>query len=397
MIEFLIANMQEKVLLSKPQAFRSLEKLRWSLTVKKDNVYQNVLSKITTEGTELSLNDIEVLIANSAFEEAYRCLLGKAGTNKSGQINLNDIKVWQYLARCSYELGRLEEALKYTNLITNSNYQTPEIWSFQANIFFEKDQETEAINCLNNAVRAFPNDVEANLQLGMLYFRKEEYHEAYNCFSGCCRIKAFDSFCWEMKAETLLKLKKPEYASKCFAKALRYGGSIDLLARNAYCLAQSGQVNKAVRLYRKLLKYEPNNYDALCNLAGIYGNQNKTDDAYTLLKKAYLLNNYDHVMLNNMGFILYRLGRYRKAIDYYKSALNMSPDNLEVLYNLSVCLVKRAKWDEAVTHLNKIVALQPNNAKAWMLLGNIYDDMEKHSIAADCYNASFRLSLIKDF
>lgn len=369
MIESLKANIQKKGLLS----------------------FQSVWSKVINESSELSSKNIKVLIEKDAFEEAYECLLNKVKTDKSGQSKTNNNIVW-HLALCSYEMGRLEEALEYIDLIIKSHDETPKMWALKANIYFEKDQEDDAIQCLNKAVRAFPNDIEANLQLGMFYLRKEEYLEAYNCFSGCCRIKTFNSFCWEMKAETLLKLDQQEHASKCFAKAIRYGGSVDLLARNAYCLAQIGQVKKAVKLYQKVLKYEPHNYDVLCNLAGIYGNQNKTDDAYTLLKRAYLLNSSDHVMLNNMGFILFRLGRYRKAIDYYNSALNMSPDNPEILYNLSVCLVKRALYNEAVTHLNRLVALQPNNSKAWMLLGNIYDEMEKHGIAVDCYNASYGLT-----
>ncbi|WP_052298634.1 tetratricopeptide repeat protein [Syntrophobotulus glycolicus] len=392
MIESLIANLQRKALVTKPFLSGKMEEYRWLLTGRKKSVYQNVLGKMKEGTEELSLLEIKVLIENDAWAEAYQHLSRKVMIGQNGHRLANQNEVWPLLAKCCYELGKLGEALENIECALTRDRPTADLWNIKANIHFERDEEGEAIECLNKAIRAFPQHIEANLRLGSLYFTKGDYQEAYHCFCGCCRIRPFDSYCWEMKAETLLKLNHIDYAGKCFAKAIRCGGSIELLARNSYCLAQSGKVNKAIRLYRKVLKYEPHNYDVLCNLAGILSNHNKIEEAYSLLKKAYLLNNHDYIMLNNLGFILYHMGRFRKAIDYYRSALNMSPDDQTILYNLSVCLVKRAMWDEAIVHLNKILDVNPNNGGAWMLLGNVYDNMEKHSIAVDCYNASYGLA-----
>jgi tetratricopeptide (TPR) repeat protein len=123
MIESLKANIQKKGLLS----------------------FQSVWSKVINESSELSSKNIKVLIEKDAFEEAYECLLNKVKTDKSGQSKTNNNIVW-HLALCSYEMGRLEEALEYIDLIIKSNDETPKMWALKANIYLKKIKKMMRFN-----------------------------------------------------------------------------------------------------------------------------------------------------------------------------------------------------------------------------------------------------------
>lgn len=354
-------------------------------------VIQDLLKSLDKDSLshKLNLEEVNRLINRNIFyetrdylEEAYNYYLN---TEHYGQI--------QYLlARCYHGIGLLDEALHYLENAVKINPNNSAISNLQADCLLELGEWQAAVNALNKSLRSSPGDDETIYRLGSIYLFYGEYSEALNCFSGCCKLKPFNPNYWEMKAEMLIKLDQLSVASECLNKAIKYGGSLHLLSRLAYCYAKTNQINKAKRLLLKVLKYEPDDYDSLCNLAGIYHKLNKDEQAYKLLKKAYSLNSNDSVLLNNLGFICYRLGRSRKAIEYYNLALKVNPSDKNVLYNLASCLTVKGNYEDARGVLENLVSIDSSHSNAWTLLGNCYEQLSKYNIAVDCYNKSLGLA-----
>lgn len=307
-----------------------------------------------------------------------------------GQEHLRDI--YFLLARCYLGQGLINQALSRLDRILSSYPNDSELWNLKADCLLELGEWQDGITCLNKALRSSPSDAETIYRLGSIYLFHGEYGEALNCFSGCCKLKPFNPDYWEMKAEMLLKLDRLLAACECFNKAVRYGGSIHCMTRLAYCYAKLGQVQKAQKLFAKVLKYEPDHFDALCNLASLYQEMGKGEQAYKLLKKAYTLNCNDPLLLNNLGFVSFALGRSRKAVEYYQEALKIKPDDNIVLYNLGACLADKGRWEEACETLERLILVDKTNSNAWILLGNIYEQLSNHQMAVDCFNKSLGLA-----
>jgi tetratricopeptide (TPR) repeat protein len=195
-----------------------------------------------------------------------------------------------------------------------------------------------------------------------------------------------------MKAEMHLQLGQIQQASRGYEKAFRFAVQPELAVRLAYCYINLGKIKKGIKYYELVLKHEPDHYDALCNLAAVYQNQDRSIEALNLLERAYRIYPNDAILLNNMAYTLVHLGRTRKAMDTYHSALKLDPDNLLIMYNLSVCLVQKGKCEEGIESLNKVLEINPRHSESWALLGNIYDKMAQHDIAIDCYNKSLNLA-----
>lgn len=363
----------------------------WSRRGNEQKVIENLLTFLDMDSLPQNVNLFEVnkLIDNNIYSETRdyleAALIHYQGTEQLGEIHY-------LLARCYQGIGWLDEALANIKQALQILPNDSDCLNLQADCFLELGEWEAAVASLNKGLRSSPGDAETIYRLGSIFLFHGEYGEALNCFSGCCKAKPFNPDYWEMKAEMLVKLNRISTAAESFKRAIKYGGSIHLLSRLAYCYAKMEQVKKAKKLLIKVLKTDPDDYDALCNLGGIYHHLKKDDDAYRIFKKAYSINCNDPLLLNNLGLICFRLGRSRKSVEYYKKALTIDPSDKIILYNLGGCLYEKGNWKEAQVALEKLISIDNNNSEAWSLLGNVYEQLSKHKVAVDCFNKSLGLA-----
>ena len=335
------------------------------------------------------LYEIKKLIDMKVYKEAQVYLESmleyKHKTEQLGEI-------YYLLARCLHGQGYVEEALKHIECALQLQPYNSSFFNLQADCFLELGEWEKATNCLNQSLRSSPTDAESIYRLGTIYQFHGEYSEALNCFNGCCKLKPFNPDYWEMKGEMLLKNNLVNAAASCFHKAVKYGGRVQIFIRLAYCYAKSGQLKKSQKLLQRVLKNDPDDYDALCNLAAVYHKLDKSDQAYKLLQKAYVLNCNDPLLLNNFGYISHSLGRNRKAIELLNKALMTNPDDIVALYNLGVCYAKTGQFEEARNVLEHLTSLDKGNKNAWILLGNVCEQLYDYNSAVDCFNISLGLA-----
>lgn len=354
---------------------------------KTDEAIQNWVDLLSRESTKPRLKEVEYLIEVQAFQEArdYLECLEYDQNDYTHQINY-------LLAKCYLGQALIPQAKEKIMLAIKALPQKAEYWDLLADIHLELGDWREGINALNNSLRAAPQNEGTNYRLGLIYAYHEEHREALRCFQGCCQIRPREYLYWEMKAEMHLMLEQLPDACISFEKALRYGGSADLAARLAYCYIQNNQIKKGIQYYKFTLKCEPDHYDSLNNLAAVYQNLGRSQDALKLLDRALIVYPTDPILLNNLAFTLVHEGRTRKAIEYYRKALEITPNHPLILYNLSVCITRKGNWQEGIDLLNQLIQIEPNHSAGWALLGNIYDQIDQSDTAIDCFNKALKLA-----
>jgi len=72
-----------------------------------------------------------------------------------------------------------------------------------------------------------------------------------------------------------------------------------------------------------------------------------------------------------LGF-LYHCKLNRLAIDYYNNALNIQPDNIQVLYNIAMFYQEMGDFEKALEKYRMILQINPNNKFALHNMGWIY-------------------------
>ena len=158
---------------------------------------------------------------------------------------------------------------------------------------------------------------------------------------------------------------------------------------------RSGKLQKAKTLYRKILKADPDNFDALhmlglllhqrgehetairlfnqaierggestevyTNLGSALQSCNRIDEAITAFRQAIRINPNYILAHNNLGNALREVGENDEAIASFQHALSLSPADGLVHFNLGNALYAVGKLDEAIVSFRNALATDPDN------------------------------------
>jgi tetratricopeptide (TPR) repeat protein len=74
----------------------------------------------------------------------------------------------------------------------------------------------------------------------------------------------------------------------------------------------------------------------------------------------------------NFGVLAYRLQDYRLSLAAYETALGIQPDSVNARYNFALALKAAGYVPDAVKELKKIISANPSEARAHLVLGNLF-------------------------
>ncbi|MEW6096738.1 MAG: DUF2723 domain-containing protein [bacterium] len=87
------------------------------------------------------------------------------------------------------------------------------------------------------------------------------------------------------------------------------------------------------------------------------------------------------VVYSNWGSLCYKKGRYKKAIENLKKAIEINPNFSGAYLNLGIVYNKLQKYDIAITYFKKTIGLTPKNSVGYMELGYTYIDKRQYDKA----------------
>lgn len=159
--------------------------------------------------------------------------------------------------------------------------------------------------------------------------------------------------------------------------------------------AQSGQLDKSICAFEKVIAINPDSAEAHYNIGIANQTKGKLDDAIASYKKALSLKPDHAEACNNLGLAFKDRGDLSEAIASYEKALSLKSDYAEAQYNLGVAFQNRGQLSKAITSYEKLLSLRPDYAGAYNKLANTYQDQGKLDKAILCYEKA--LSLQPDY
>jgi len=89
--------------------------------------------------------------------------------------------------------------------------------------------------------------------------------------------------------------------------------------------------------------------------------------------------------LVKQGVVLNDAGKFDEAIDKYKQALAVDPNNWQADYEMGYTLYNTGHGKDAIPYLQKILTSNASKYEVDDLLGSIYDDINEPQKAVECY------------
>jgi protein O-mannosyl-transferase len=123
-------------------------------------------------------------------------------------------------------------------------------------------------------------------------------------------------------------------------------------------------------LWRTTIARNPSCWMAYSNLGSFLSTLGAADEAIQNFRKAIELQPDESKDHNNLGKALLQKGRMAEAMEEFQTALRISPNDSDVENNIGAAYLQKGDVDDALVHLRKAVKEGPGNANAYINFGN---------------------------
>ncbi len=134
---------------------------------------------------------------------------------------------------------------------------------------------------------------------------------------------------------------------------------------------QAGDLQQAERIYREVLRLDPNQGDAL-NLLGVLANQmGQPEAAIDLLTRALAAHPHEAEFHGTLAAAYKATGDVAAAVKHYREALRLKPQAVGNRLHLADALLEQGQFDEALALCLQALQLDRGSALAWCVLGEL--------------------------
>lgn len=264
-----------------------------------------------------------------------------------------------------YALGLLllqtnhpDEAQEKFQRLVELRSRVPEAYYYLGQVAESKDDPNAAIDAYRK-VNQGEHYLSAHIRVAVLLTEQGGVQRGQQYLHALPRRNAQESIrLYRAEAEVLTEADELDDAMAVYDRALvEHPQNTDLLYARAMLAAKLNRLARAESDLRDILNREPNNADALNALGYTLADQtDRHQEALDLIKRALVIKPDDQYILDSMGWVLYRIGRYQEAVDHLTRALAGSdePDPEiaahlgEVLWVMGRHAAARDVWETAL-------------------------------------------------
>ncbi|WP_039915026.1 tetratricopeptide repeat protein [Cellvibrio mixtus] len=205
--------------------------------------------------------------------------------------------------------------------------------------------------------------LSATLSLLGIFVRQEDFLSAQQHMNRIrLRFPDQSEALYVLHSQTLVKYNYPDEADKVMSEGLAsFPNSTRLLFARAMLNNQRNNFAATERDLRQILRLDADNVSALNSLGYILADRTQRyEEATRLLEKALRLKPDDPAIMDSMGWLYYRLGKYPEALGQLRSAFDLSP-NAEIAAHLGEILWMVGDKTEARRIWQEGIKLSPND------------------------------------
>jgi tetratricopeptide (TPR) repeat protein len=202
-------------------------------------------------------------------------------------------------------------------------------WVFLAGPFLNKNRYDEASRILERGAAAAPEDFRVHFFLGIAYSRLGRNADAAASLEKACSINPKDLDGLAQLALVYDTMKRFAESDSLYEKALRLDQHNHLVLNNyAYSLAERGlQLDRALAMSTRALEAQPENASYLDTKGWICFRLGQYRDALDFVSKAIARGDVSAVVYEHLGDIYFRLDDRAHALENWNAALSLDGGN----------------------------------------------------------------------
>lgn len=255
-------------------------------------------------------------------------------------------------------------------------------------LFYEQNRYEEGNAEYSQLIKVNPGSVMGYMGLGRNAQAQERYDDAIAQFDKVIQMYPDYSSGYSFRAESYLSKKEYLNAIDDICKALEIDS--DAKAYRLMFQFPAEQLNLVVTKLKGLSAKDPHTGEYLYYSAQLYNKVKEYNKAIDALKAAFEIDARP-VILEEMSDNYFAMGDFTSALDCIDRALQMTPDDLDLISSKADILGEAGDYDGAIAEWTKYIDMTPDFGGGYYRRGWFKDLSMKTDEALEDYNMAIML------
>jgi len=286
-------------------------------------------------------------------------------------------------------LDRTGRGRELKSLPKEAYFETPEGSFLAGKAACQLNEPAAAIRFFEKYVKLRPEEGEPYLCLGRCYYQLSDYTNSYNNYSRALQLMPGDPQALYGLGLNLLRQKNFKEAAEFMEKALASG----LVSKEAFFELGSAYeelqaYGQAAGYYLKYVESQPDHvWNGWFKLAQAYQKNSEIEKAIEAYRQALKLRPEDINSNYNLALLLTANKQYPEAEQAYKKLIELNSRDALFYYNQIIQMYDQAgQYEQALESVKKIIELNPKSEVAVYNLGIMYYKLNRFEEAAKTLN-----------
>lgn len=258
-------------------------------------------------------------------------------------------------------------------------------------LLVKMDRRAEAEALLRSVNESAPDFAKPAEDLGFLLVQCGRPAEALPFLERATRLDPSLERAWFTLGKALAMLGRGAEADAAFERCFERSPERRMMAHAAEH-QKEGRTEEAEKLYRRVLRDNPRNVDALRLLAQIALQADHADDAEQMLKEAIRLAPDFQLAILDFGQLCKEQDRYEEAIACFDRAIALEPTQAQAHFLRAGTLARASFTPEAAAGYRRCLELRPRHAGARLGLGHVLKAIGDYDGAVAAYQECIRIT-----
>ncbi len=159
------------------------------------------------------------------------------------------------------------------------------------------------------------------------------------------------------------------------------------------CYEEVGEYDKALELLEKARREDTEELDLELDIVEVRRKAGQISEALKRaeqLAKGHPPREYEAEIQYHLGYCKESMGEYEEAMSHYEKAIEINPEHAEALFRLAYNYDMDGEDEKAIEYYEKCSALSPTYSNALLNLGTLYEDRGEYERALSCFEMVVR-------
>ncbi|MDR1725550.1 MAG: tetratricopeptide repeat protein [Bacteroidales bacterium] len=285
-----------------------------------------------------------------------------------------------------------EDKIAMLDAKIKKNPRDADLYFARSKAFFEGHKHKEALIDIKNAINIDNKNADYYIFEADILFANNEISLAFTALQNAIRINGKSINAYLKSAELSLYLRDYDKVNFNINQVLM----LDKLNAKAYfikgyALKETGDTLKAVESYRKAIELKSDYGEAFEELGLLYSLKGDPI-AIEYFNSALNINPKNVQVMYALGLFYQQHGNYQKALDIYKQVLDLNPNHAVTLNSVGyINMSEKKDYSNALDCFTKAIIIDSAYVLAWSNRGETYEHIGDKNKAREDYERVLKL------